>query len=135
MQQRPYWKSGDAVGEYVPLMRPRLVPGLVVMVVAVIATACGGSSGGSKGVSNGTAHSATAAAIEAQLSQRGITPSGAIHCNGRAPGVIDCTGKTSDGKMISATLTAATNGTSCTGPLVIHVGSNEVASVASAKCN
>jgi hypothetical protein len=116
-------------------MRLRPLLGLVVMVVALSASACGGSGGGPKGVSNGAAHAATAAAMAAQLSQRGFTLSGAIHCNGRAPGVIDCVGKTSDGKVIAGTLTAATNGTSCSGPLVIHVGSNEVASVATARCS
>jgi hypothetical protein len=115
-------------------MRPRFLPGFLVMIV-VLGAACGGSGGGNKGVSNSTVHAATAAAVAAQLSQRGITPSGAIHCDGRAPGVIDCVGKTRDGQTISATLSATTNGTSCTGPLVIHVGSNEVASVASAKCS
>ena len=86
-------------------------------------------------MSTGSVHAATAAAIAAQLSQRGIGLSGAISCNGRAPGVIDCIGKTTDGKTISATLTAATNGTNCSGPLVIAVASSEVASVATAKCS
>jgi hypothetical protein len=124
-------------------MRPvtRLLPGVVVplialvALVALLASACGGSGGGQKGLSNGSVHATTAAAISAQLSQRSIGVSGAIHCNGRAPGVIDCIGRTTDGKTISATLTAATNGTNCRGPLVIAVASNEVASVASAKCS
>jgi hypothetical protein len=114
---------------------PRLLAGAIVLVVVLIASACGGSGGSRKGVSNSTVHAATAAAIAAQLSQRGIDVSGEIHCNGRAPGVIDCIGKTKDGKAISATLDAQTNGTNCTGPLVIHVASNEVASVATAKCS
>jgi hypothetical protein len=118
-------------------MRPvsRLLAVAIVIVGALIAAACGGSGGSGNGVSSGTVHAATAAAIAAQLSQRGIDVSGAIHCNGRAPGVIDCVGKTKDGKAISATLDAETNGTSCSGPLVIHVASNEVASVATAKCS
>ena len=118
-------------------MRPgsRLLVSAIVLVVALIAPACGSSGGSQKGVSTGTVHAATAAAIAAQLSQRGIDVSGAIHCNGRAPGVIDCVGKTKDGKAISATLDATTNGTNCSGPLVIHVASNEVASVATAKCS
>jgi hypothetical protein len=107
----------------------------LVATLALIASACGGSDGGGKGLSTGSVHAATAAAIAAQLSQRGIGLSGAISCNGRAPGVIDCIGKTTDGKTISATLTAATNGTNCSGPLVIAVASSEVASVATAKCS
>ena len=106
----------------------------IVVSIALVAAGCGGG-GHRAGVSSGTAHSATAASVEAELSQRGVSVSGAIHCAGRAPGVIDCTGKTSDGKPVSATLTATTSGTTCSGPLVIHVASTEVASLASAKCS
>jgi hypothetical protein len=121
-------------------MRPvtRLFPRVVVPLVALVAlsaAACGGSGGGGSGLSSGNVHAVTAAVIAAQLSQRGIGVSGSIHCNGRAPGVIDCVGKTTDGKPISATLTAVTSGTSCSGPLVIAVASTQVASVATAKCS
>jgi hypothetical protein len=105
-----------------------------LLAVVLLTVGCGGS-GHNTGVSNGTAHSATAASVEAQLSQHGITVAGSIHCNGKAPGVIDCTGKTSDGKPISATLTAKTSGAACSGPLVISVGSTQVTAVDNAKCS
>jgi hypothetical protein len=127
----PYWKSGATVDED---LRMRSLARPLVLAAALAVVGCGGS-GHSSGVSNGTAHSATASSVEAQLSQRGITLNGGMHCNGPAPGVIDCTGKTSDGKAVSATLTAKTSGTTCTGPLVISVGSTQVASVANAKCS
>jgi hypothetical protein len=106
----------------------------LVLAIALATVGCGGG-GHNSGVSSTTAHAATAASVEAQLSQKGISLNGGVHCNGRAPGVIDCTGKTSDGKSVSATLTAKTNGTTCTGSLVISVGSSQVASVDNAKCS
>jgi hypothetical protein len=105
----------------------------LALAIVLVAAGCGGGHG--SGVSEGTAHSATAASVAAQLSQRGINLKGSMRCNGRAPGVIDCTGKTSDGKPVGATLTAKTSGQTCRGPLVITVGSTQVASLPDAKCS
>jgi len=78
---------------------------------------------------------ATANDVKRVLTDKGMGVKGAITCNGRAPGVIDCLGTTSDGKPISATLNASTSGTSCTGPMVVNVGSTQIASMTNERCS
>ena len=76
-----------------------------------------------------------AATATQQLAGRNITVKGTISCDGRAPGVIDCTGTSNDRKPIAATLNATTGGANCNGTLVISVGGTPLATIPNAKCS
>ncbi len=94
---------------------------------------CGG--GGSTGPSASVVRTATANDVKRVLTDKGISVKGAITCNGKAPGVIDCVGTTTDGKPVSATLNASTSGLSCTGPMVVNVDNSQVAASPNEKCS
>ena len=98
--------------------------------LALVGAGCGGAKAPSSPETSGAART-----VALQLANRNIAIKGTISCNGRAPGVIDCTGTTTDKKPISATLAAKTGGTTCSGPLVISVGGTQLVSVADAKCS
>jgi len=78
---------------------------------------------------------ATANDVKRVLTTKGISVKGSITCDGRAPGVIDCIGITTDGKSVSATLIASTSGKSCTGPMVVNVANVQVDSLPNEKCS
>lgn len=95
--------------------------------------ACG--SGGSSGPSASVVRTATANDVKRVLATDNVSVKGTITCDGKAPGVIDCIGTTTDGKSISATVNASTSGQNCTGPMVVNVGTNQVASLPNEKCS
>ncbi len=103
-----------------------------LLVLAVVAFA--GCSGSPASASN-PATEATALTVTQQLAGRNITVKGTISCDGRAPGVIDCTGTSNDRKPIAATLNATTGGANCNGTLVISVGGTPLATIPNAKCS
>jgi hypothetical protein len=108
-----------------------LLPAAVL--TAALAGGCGGST--SSGPSTATVRSTTAADVESVLRSHNVTVKGSISCFGQAPGIVDCHGTASDGKEITATLTAATSGLSCTGPMVVNLNRTQLAALPDEKCS
>ena len=113
------------------------VPGARLLIPAVITAVlvCGCSGSGTTGPSKDQVRTATAADVTSILHGHNIDLRGSITCFGQAPGIIDCHGTTSDGKDIQATLTAATSGRSCTGPMVVNVNKSQLVSLPDEKCS
>jgi hypothetical protein len=108
-----------------------LIP--AVILTAALAGGCGGKS--ASGPSTATVRNTTAADVASVLRSHNVTVKGSISCFGQAPGIVDCHGTTSDGKEITATLTAATSGLSCTGPMVVNVKGTQLAALPDEKCS
>ncbi len=102
--------------------------GLLVAVVVSLA-ACGGGSAG-----NAKADAAAARTVTSQFSKASVTVK-KLTCTGPVPGVIDCVGKTTDGKVVDATLTAQGNAATCHGPLIADLAGKSIASVADVACH
>jgi hypothetical protein len=98
---------------------------LLAAVVATAVLACGCSTSSSSGPSTAKVDRTTAADVVAVLNIHSVVVKGSITCVGPAPGVVDCHGTTNDGKEIVATLVASTAGLSCTGPIVVNVGTTQ----------
>jgi len=102
----------------------RLCLGLcAAAVVTLLAGGCGAKS--TTGPSKSVVRTATAAAVVQVLNAHNVDYKGSISCYGQAPGIVDCVGSTSSGTMITATLSASASGKSCTGPMVVNVGSTQ----------
>ncbi|HEX3541950.1 MAG TPA: hypothetical protein VHT75_16065 [Acidimicrobiales bacterium] len=124
-----------SIGHYLGM---RVFPGARLLIPAALMTAvlaggCGG--GGTTGPSKDKVRTTTAADVTSVLHSHGVDVKGAITCFGQAPGIIDCHGTSSDGKDIQATLTAATSGLSCTGPMVVNVNKTQLVSLPDEKCS
>jgi shikimate kinase len=114
-----------AIGDYLSMLlltRARfLLP--AVAVTLLLASGCGGKS--ASGPSKTTVRRTTTADVVAVLQAHDVAFKGTITCVGQAPGIVDCLGYTTSGTMITATLSAATSGLSCTGPMVVNVGKTQ----------
>lgn len=112
---------GDYLGMRL-LPRARILFPAVALTV-VLAAGCGSKS--TAGPSKARVRSTTAADVVAVLKAHNVALKGTISCYGQAPGIVDCSGSTTGGTMITATLQASASGLSCSGPLVVNVGKTQ----------
>jgi hypothetical protein len=118
-------------------IRARVVVPSALMALALV-SGCGGGSAPT--VSADVIRSTSATDVQKVLTAHNITVKGTLNCEGKSPppgkiNVFDCFGTTSDGRAISATLNAQVSGKSCTGPMVVNVGTTQIAALPNEKCS